>query len=76
MRGLELVIPAFTKRPERMGVLSSAGTLLLASFRRFVDDSAVVWFSTVGDWFCRAIRTALDYYHQNHAPGSTGKLAS
>ena len=70
----------YEKAQERMTrFLSSAGTLLLAShsdelLRRFcrwglVFDSGRVVFSG-------PLESALDYYHRNHSPGSTGSLVS
>ena len=70
----------YEKAQERMSrFLSSAGTLLLAShsdelLRRFCRRGLV--FDSGRLVFAGPLEAALDYYHRNHAPGSTGKLAS
>ena len=67
------------KAQERMTrFLSSAGTLLLAShsdelLRRFCRRGLV--FDSGRLVFSGPLENALDYYHRNHASGSTGKLA-
>ena len=70
----------YEKAQERMTrFLSSAGTLLLAShsdelLRRFCRRGLV--FDSGRLVFSGPLENALDYYHRNHASGSTGKLAS
>ena len=70
----------YEKAQERMTrFLSSAGTLLLAShsdelLRRFCRRGLV--FDSGRVVFSGPLESALDYYHRNHSPGSTGSLAS
>ena len=70
----------YEKAEERMTrFLSSAGTLLLAShsdqlLRRFCRRGLV--FDSGRLVFSGPLDNALDFYHSNNAPGSTGKLAS
>ena len=70
----------YEKAQERMTrFLSSAGTLLLAShsdelLRRFCRRGLV--FDSGRVVFSGPLESALDYYHRNHSPGSTGRLAS
>ena len=70
----------YEKAQERMTrFLSSAGTLLLAShsddlLRRFCRRGLV--FDSGRMVFSGPLENALEYYHRNHAPGSTGRLAS
>ena len=70
----------YEKAQERMTrFLSSAGTLLLAShsdelLRRFCRRGLV--FDSGRLVFSGPLESALDYYHRNHSPGSTGRLAS
>ena len=70
----------YEKAQERMTrFLSSAGTLLLAShseelLRRFCRRGLV--FDSGRLVFSGPLENALDYYHCNHAPRPTGKLAS
>ena len=70
----------YEKAQERMTrFLSSAGTLLLAShsdelLRRFCRRGLV--FDSGRLVFSGPLENALEYYHRNHAPGSTGRLAS
>ena len=78
--GLGRVIRVFTKRPRAHDpLLSSAGTLLLAShsdelLRRFCRRGLV--FDSGRIVFSGPLENALDFYHRNHASGSPGKLAS
>ena len=70
----------YEKAQERMTrFLSSAGTLLLAShsdelLRRFCRAGIV--FDSGRLVFTGPLESALEYYHRNHSPGSTEKLAS
>ena len=70
----------YEKAQERMTrFLSSAGTLLLAShsdelLRRFCRRGLV--FDSGRLVFSGPLENALEFYHHNHAPGSTGRLAS
>ena len=70
----------YEKAQERMtGFLSSAGTLLLAShsnelLRRFCSSGLV--FDSGRLVFSGPLEDALEYYHRNHAPGPTVRLAS
>ena len=70
----------YEKAQERMTrFLSSAGTLLLAShsdelLRRFCRAGLV--FDSGRLVFTGPLESALEYYHRNHSPGSTEKLAS
>ena len=70
----------YEKAQERMTrFLSSAGTLLLAShsdelLRRFCRRGLV--FDSGRVVFSGPLESALDYYHRNHSPGSTGSLVS
>ena len=70
----------YEKAQERMTrFLSSAGTLLLAShsdelLRRFCRRGLV--FNSGRLVFSGPLENALEFYHHNHAPGSTGRLAS
>ena len=69
----------YEKAQERMTeFLSSAGTLLLAShsdelLRRFCRRGLV--FDSGRVVFSGPLENALDYYHRNHGPGSTGNLS-
>ena len=70
----------YEKAQERLTrFLSSAGTLLLAShsdelLRRFCRRGLV--FDSGRLVFSGPLEKALDYYHSNHASGSTGKFVS